>query len=321
MKIHIIGTVNGQENEGMRNIATHLGRSFTKAHTVEYSSLKDIMGIIRRSRTSDVTFLFSRAVGKAYAVARVAERFSKRLCVALVQPPHKEFVRHCRRRPLRCDYLTLWDEDAANLPLTADSRVLPLPIGIDSAKFSPVDSRRAAQLKEQYHLGDKKMILHVGHLSAGRGLQDFLHLDSSRYTMVVVASGLFEDPDTERKLEEHGVRIIKGFLPHVNELYQMADAYLFPTRSSEYVIRAPLSVMEALACGTPAVAYRQFHMPEQMGIMQGGGLLLVDDATAIAKRIEQAVDKKSNRSYLPDVPIWEEAATNLLNIIMEGRTL
>lgn len=30
MVIHVIGTVNGQVNEGMRNVATHLAKEFEK---------------------------------------------------------------------------------------------------------------------------------------------------------------------------------------------------------------------------------------------------------------------------------------------------
>lgn len=40
MVIHVIGTVNGQVNEGMRNVATHLAKEFEKENTVLYSGLK-----------------------------------------------------------------------------------------------------------------------------------------------------------------------------------------------------------------------------------------------------------------------------------------
>ena len=41
-KIHIVSTVNGQVNEGMRNVATHIARAFEKDNEVRYSGLKDI---------------------------------------------------------------------------------------------------------------------------------------------------------------------------------------------------------------------------------------------------------------------------------------
>ena len=73
MKIHIISTVNGLENEGMRNVATHLSKCFEKDNTVWYSSLKDIYGIIKYSIKSDVTFIFARTNGKVYYICRLVE--------------------------------------------------------------------------------------------------------------------------------------------------------------------------------------------------------------------------------------------------------
>ena len=46
MVIHVIGTVNGQVNEGMRNVATHLAKEFEKENTVLYSGLKQIPQIV-----------------------------------------------------------------------------------------------------------------------------------------------------------------------------------------------------------------------------------------------------------------------------------
>ena len=39
MVIHVIGTVNGQVNEGMRNVATHLAKEFETDNSVLYSGL------------------------------------------------------------------------------------------------------------------------------------------------------------------------------------------------------------------------------------------------------------------------------------------
>ena len=58
MVIHVIGTVNGQVNEGMRNVATHLAKEFEKENTVLYSGLKQIPQIVLNSRRADVTILF-----------------------------------------------------------------------------------------------------------------------------------------------------------------------------------------------------------------------------------------------------------------------
>ena len=52
MVIHVIGTVNGQVNEGMRNVATHLAKEFEKENTVLYSGLKQIPSFHLRNNCS-----------------------------------------------------------------------------------------------------------------------------------------------------------------------------------------------------------------------------------------------------------------------------
>ena len=91
------------------------------------------------------------------------------------------------------------------------------------------------------------------------------------------ASGMFEDENVVHALDEANVKIHKGYLENVEEVYQMADAYLFPTRSTEFVISIPLSVMEALSCGVPVIGYKSF---ENLNEITGseGAITLLDSA-------------------------------------------
>jgi glycosyltransferase involved in cell wall biosynthesis len=315
MKIHIIGTVNGEENEGMRNIATHLGREFERVHTVTYSSLRDIIGIIRRSRSSDVTLVIARAIKKVYLICRIAQLFAHRLCVFLVQKPDAEFVQKCRSRPLHCDYFTLISSDAKMLTLFEGHKIYDFSVGINMRKFSPANISKVVELRKKYGFDSRPVILHVGHLSSGRGLKDFLLLDSNRYNLLVVASGMFEDDQIEQMLMSHGVRIIRGYLPEINELYQIADAYFFPTKSTEFVINIPLSVMEALACGTATVAYRSFEPFKKVGLTDSDGLLLSNNEDNIPVLVEKAVGMKSEKTFLPNAKSWKQVADDVLHFI------
>ena len=72
MVIHVIGTVNGQVNEGMRNVATHLAKEFEKENTVLYSGLKQIPQIVLNSRRADATMIFARANKLVYSLGTEA---------------------------------------------------------------------------------------------------------------------------------------------------------------------------------------------------------------------------------------------------------
>ena len=100
-----------------------------------------------------------------------------------------------------------------------------------------------------------------------------------------------------RVLNDAKVKIHKGYLENVEEVYQMADAYLFPTRSAEFVISIPLSVMEALSCGVPVIGYKSF---ENLNEITGseGAITLVDNAEQLDKVLPEVIKKKSDHSLL-----------------------
>lgn len=223
MKIHIISTVNGQVNEGMRNVATHIAKAFEADHEVYYSGLKDIGSIIQNSRHCDVTMIFARANKRVYWLTWLVTVFSKNVWVVCVQKPDADFTALTKRHPLKANYLTLVERDLDRIIFRQGFGKKVFAAGIKADKFCPVDQERQRSLKQKYGMDpEKPLVIHVGHCSAGRGLEDFAAItDAER---MVVASGMFESSDTVACLNRAGVKIHTGYLEHVEEVYQMADA-------------------------------------------------------------------------------------------------
>lgn len=314
-KIHIISTANGQINEGMRNVATHITKVFEKDHEVCCSGLKDIVSIIKNSKACDVTFIFARANKLVYWFGRIVEMFCKKMWIVCVQKPDAEYAHLTEKRPLKANYLTLVEKDLDDVTVRNGYKKRTFSVGIKSEKFCPVDSSRALELKQKYGLAtDKPLVIHVGHCSAGRGLEDFTFItDAER---MVVASGMFENPETVKVLEDAGVRIHKGYLENVEEVYQMADVYLFPTHSAEFVISIPLSVMEALSCGVPVVGYKDFENLTSVSA-EKGALMLVNDKSELNDAVLTMAGKKRHQSYLVSPKTWDEVAAEVLDIVRE----
>lgn len=314
MKIHIISTVNGIQNEGMRNVATHIGKCFEKQNRVVYSSLRDIAKIPLRCKTSDVTFIFARCVGKVYTIARLCRLFTKNLNIVIVQQPSGDFVAKNDRHPVKCDYFTICKQDADVLKLAEGYSVKTFGAGIDTAKFCPTDAEKRAELKKKYGVSeDKPLVLHVGHCSKGRGLEDFTKIDADKYEKLIIASGMFENQETLDALKKANVRVISEYIENINELYRMADVYLFPTRSGEFVISVPLSVMEALACGTPAVAYSSFSKMRSIRTNAPDAITFIDSSEELDAALEKASALKSDRSFLEAPESWAEVACGILD--------
>ena len=315
MVIHIIGTVNGQINEGMRNVATHLVMEFQKENTVLYSGLKQIPQIIFNSKRADVTMIFARANKLVYSLAMIVTKMCKNVWIVLVQRPDAEFMEKNNKHPLKCNYLSITESDMKDVKTVSGKRKELFSVGIEADKFTPVSAEQQKMLKQKYGFDSSKpLVIHVGHCSKGRGLEDFTKIHTAQ--RMVVASGMFEDENVVRILNEAKVKIHKGYLQNVEEVYQMADAYLFPTRSAEFVISIPLSVMEALSCGVPVIGYKSFeNLKEITG--SDGAITLVDSAEQLDQVLPEVIKKKRSRSLLEQTGSWSEVAQSVLRMVRE----
>jgi len=99
-----------------------------------------------------------------------------------------------------------------------------------------------------------------------------------------------QDATLIEELRAAGVRVIADFVPHVEELYQLADLYVFPCppdapAEQTPAIEVPLSVLEALACDLPVATTRFGGLPA----------LFPADAPAI-RFVERAGDAEAWRA-------------------------
>lgn len=315
MNIHVIGTVNGEVNEGMRNIATHISRAFEKEHTVIYSGLRQLPKIVFDSKKADVTIIFAWADKRIYELVRAVSAICTNVWVVLVQKPAEEFFELTRDNPLGCSYLYIFDDDVNGLNVAEGKTIRRFSIGINTEKFVPPAGIDVGELKKKYGFDPElPLLLHVGHCSGGRGLEDFLQIKNAQ--RLIIASGMFEDEALVKTLEDDGVTIMSGYLENVEEIFQMSDAYLFPTRSSDNVISIPLSVMEALACGVPVIGYRSFVNFSGIGCADGA-VSFIDSPEEIDAILPDVIAKKSCESMLKNTGTWDDAANEILGVISQ----
>ena len=318
MRIHVVCTKNGLLNEGMNTIEAHFTKRMSEKHEVSNSSLKDIIGQIKGEKEADCVLIYSRANRKTYWLARLAGLLCKNVWFVIVQTAETDFIRLVRKHPLSCNYLFLSENDMEGVNLSSGKKKVHFYVGIHSDKFVPVSRKKAAELKNKYGFSpDKYLVVHVGHASIGRGIEDMAKIDRAVFDTLFVDSGIFDNPSQQKQLEESGVRIIRGYLENIEEIYQMADAYLLPTQSGDYVISVPLSVMEALACGTAAVAYKEIHSKDSIKEAVEGSIIEIADSSQLNGALKKAADMKSEIALLKGNKSWADAADYVENVIME----
>lgn len=148
-------------------------------------------------------------------------------------------------------------------------QVVYLKTGVDIEKFCPVDDRQKDALRRKYGIPPGKLVaLHVGHLKTERNVQQLLKLDEKWHSVLAVSTLTATEQDLQlrRQLEEsRNLTLIDWYIPNIEELYQLADVYLFPVVQSHRCIDVPLSALEAAACGIPVVATPFGELKELLG--------------------------------------------------------
>ena len=94
------------------------------------------------------------------------------------------------------------------------------------------------------------------------------------------------DHDLIRRLERDQFQIFKGYQPCIEELYQLADCYVFPTTPGDS-ISMPLSVLEAMACNLPIITTRFAGLEQHFA--SGHGFTFIDSSGEIPTRVDESL--------------------------------
>jgi glycosyltransferase involved in cell wall biosynthesis len=166
-----------------------------------------------------------------------------------------------------------------------------VPLGVDLEKFTPATPGRKMELRAKYGIGREEFVaLHIGHMNEGRNIRALSQIQDNGNQVVIAASTFFaHNSSLIRDLEAHGVRFVTGYLDNVEEAYQSADCYVFPTVSERACIGQPLSVLEAMACNLPVVTTRFGGLPDLFP-EEGGGLLYAGSMQELAARVSHVRD-------------------------------
>lgn len=149
--------------------------------------------------------------------------------------------------------------------------------GVDRDKFRPLpplqDEDRAQTLGLR-GAPRRPVLLHVGHIRPNRGLELLVETkrtlgDSAE--LVVFGSPTFPpDQDLLATLRDVGAHVQVGYTPDLGRVYGAADLYLFPASDAQGgAIDLPLSVLEALAVGTPVLTTPFGATREVLGAVPG----------------------------------------------------
>jgi glycosyltransferase involved in cell wall biosynthesis len=282
-------------DEGIKNVALNLVRElrkaghFTQAVTVDGAPCPELP-LVTLDRVNRA--LFSRRLGRLIRVFA-----PDRVCyIPTASMTPAAFLRSCMlrlhsngapvtmivlqpRQPawsgkLLCalrppDLVLTFSSATARLLSHLGPRVIRTCVGVDPARFSPLEPEHRRRLRAEFGISnDHKVVLHVGHLHRNRNLEPLKAIQGvERVQVMLAASSAQQDADLSCELLRSGVRIIRDMSLPVELIYGLSDLYVFtcPTRTipeQSSAIDLPLSVFEAMACDLPIITTRFGGLPD-----------------------------------------------------------
>jgi glycosyltransferase involved in cell wall biosynthesis len=175
------------------------------------------------------------------------------------------------------------------------SKIAYLPNSIDTNFFKPEKQK------------EENLLLFVGRISEGKGLQVLLkaleHLTKSIHLVIIGPQNwnteyfqetlkMIEKMNQKRK---HRVEYL-GPMEHQElvEWYQIASLFILPSFGEGF----PVTILEALACGTPVIATPVGGVPEVIKNNKTGILVPVGDHLQLAKAIQHLTENADIRQKM-----------------------
>lgn len=249
--------------------------------------------------------------------ARLLKAFQPRARVVMVvlqARKHGALARHAIRW-LRPDAVFAQSHATMDLLASLGCQPIFLPSGVDLGRFRPVLAAEKARLRAKYSLPlDDFLVLHVGHLKGGRNVEAMAGLRPHALGVMLAARSMGQERGLRQELEDKGIVIIDTYMEEVQEIYQACDCYMFPVRDAGLAIDIPLSVLEAMACNLPVIAYPFGGLP--LLFEPGDGLWFATRDEDFLQAIGDAkVSPLCRTRQMVEPYSWEGVAVRLLDVL------
>jgi glycosyltransferase involved in cell wall biosynthesis len=189
---------------------------------------------------------------------------------------------------------------ASQSPLLEGYRIEVIPNGIDTAVYRPIDKANAREL---LGLPQGKRLILFSSMDPGDSRKGFSFLE--RAIRVLSETQLKEDIElvilgacSSERISKLGFKV--NFLGRLSDelslalAYSCADVFVAPSIQENL----PNTVMEALACGIPCVAFKLGGLPDMIEHGKSGYLATPRDSYDLSRGISWVLENESRYFYL-----------------------
>lgn len=185
------------------------------------------------------------------------------------------------------------------------NKITVIPAGLDCETFKPTE-KDAALMQKLEVSKDAIKILFVGRFVEEKGIFDLLSafskINTKNIQLLVVGAGTPETTTQIHKLaQDLNLQSIVKFLGSINytempKIHNIADIFCLPSADTKFwAEQFGYSIVEAMACGKPAVSTYSGSIPEIVKDQSTGLLVEQHNPTALATALEKLVNDQQLR--------------------------
>ena len=254
MKICLIGEFSGTKDEGMRNVSLNLSHYMSAKNQLLLLDLNQFsfkwFKQVKNFKPEIIHYIHGPSIFSLIILKVLCYGKNARTVVSATQPRFNYFSENLI--PLvKAQLFLVQSAKIEKMFKNKGCQTKFIFNGVDTEKFHPVTNEKKLYLRGKYGISKNAfVVIHVGSIKKKRNLNVFFKIQSIENVQVIIvgSSSLSVENDLKRKLENIGCLIINDFIENIQEIYQLADCYVFPTKDSKSSIETPLSVLEAMSC-------------------------------------------------------------------------
>jgi len=296
MRICIISNYNGLCDEGIKKVAEQISLRLQKCNEVLHINLRNFVFSLSswsklRQFNPQVLHVFLRPSPIIFTILSAIKSIctSSKIIITSLQPPcGNPFLLKITLLYLKPDVVLVQDHKTYNYFMNYFGfKISFLLGGVDLERFKPVSLNEKLSLREKYGFSKHQyIVLHVGHIFKGRNLDIFTEIQEIPNVQVLLVASTAFQPDSRllKRLSDAGCLIWQKFISNIEEIYMLADCYVFPTKNNNNAILLPLSVLEAMSCNLPVISSNFGALPEIFN--EGEGLSFAKDDLEIIEKFQ-----------------------------------
>ena len=320
MRICLLGDISGNLDEGMKNTTYYLYRELLKSHKVIVLHPRQVLRPsavlkIKKFRPDVLHYVHGSSIRSFLVVKYLASVLPRSKSIVFITHPEFSKWESLGLGFFKPDLVLVQSKLMDDFFSRKGFKTYWLPSGVDINKFSSVSETRRLELRRKYQLEeDKFIVLHIGPIRANRNLELLIPIHQQEGIQVVIAGSttVRADENVVKQLRDAGCIVWVKYFPNIEELFQLADCYVFPVMSDDGAVQVPLTVLEAAACNLPVITTPFGGLPDLVGEREG--LFYVRTPKEILSAVEHCKNcKVEPRKWAVEFS-WERIGRQLVNL-------